>query len=133
MSGKAFVSLGLLPKTLASRLLLLIVLLSIAPFSFGETIRVDRAAQQRVRLGIDAERLWYWNPSNAKALARVAVGELQAEYARVAMVPAYEREAGVINAHAYDKTLSLMASLKAENPQIKFFATPQPISEAYTT
>jgi hypothetical protein len=131
--SKAFASVSFLSKAFVNRLLLLAVLLLIAPFSFGETITVDRQAQQRVRLGIDAERLWYWNPSNAKALARVAVGELQVEYARVAMVPAYEREAGVINAHAYDKTLALMASLKAENPQIKFFATPQPIAEAYTS
>ncbi len=132
MNSKAFNFLGLFSKTLVSKLLLA-TLISAAPFSYGQTITVDKQMRQPVRLGIDAERLWYWSPANAKALARVAVGELKVEYARVAMVPAYERERGVYDNSAYDKTLAMMASLKAENPGIKFFATPQPIDEAYST
>jgi hypothetical protein len=131
MNNKIVVSLRSFSNALAAKFLL-VALMLVTPFSYGGTITVDQQARQPIRLGIDAERLWYWNPVNAKALARIEVGELEVKYARVAMVPAYERERGVINEHAFDKTLALMASFKAENPNIKFFATPQPIDEAYT-
>jgi hypothetical protein len=131
MNNKIVMSLRLFSNALAAKFLL-VALMLVTPFLYGGTITVEQQPRQPIRLGIDAERLWYWNPSNAKALARLAVGELEVEYARVAMVPAYERERGVINERAYEKTLALMASFKAENPRIKFFATPQPIDEAYT-
>ncbi len=132
MNRKTLTSSLRFSKTLASKLLLLAAAVSMAPLAQAGVITVEKQVRQPVRLGIDAERLWFWSPNNAQNLARVSVGELKVEYARVAMVPGYEREEGVINPNAYAKTLAMMKSFKAENPNIKFFATPQPLEEAYT-
>jgi hypothetical protein len=94
MNNKIVMSLRSFSNALAAKFLL-VALMLVTTISYGRTITVDQQARQPIRLGIDAERFWHWNPVNAKVLAP-------------------------------------MASFKAENPRIKFVATPQPIDEAYT-
>jgi len=93
---------------------------------------VSGEQRQQMRFGIDAERLWWWYPGIGKELARHAVGELQADYVRVAIFAAYEREESRKNPKAYDRILDMMKALKRENPDIMFFASPRPLEEAYT-
>ncbi|MBE6426232.1 MAG: hypothetical protein E7029_09655, partial [Planctomycetaceae bacterium] len=76
--------------------LLRITLFLIALFSFSVShadsqrqpdciVSISGQLRQPVRFGIDAERLWfYWKEQNDQ-LARLAVGELKADYARVPM------------------------------------------------
>lgn len=93
---------------------------------------VSNEQRQQMRFGIDAERLWWWYPGIGKELARYAVGDLQADYVRVAIFAAYEREEGRKNPKAYERILDMMKALKRENPAIKFFASPRPLEEAYS-
>jgi len=93
---------------------------------------VSSEQRQQMRFGIDAERLWWWYPGIGRELARYAVGELQADYVRVAIFAAYEREEGRKNPKAYDRILDMMKALRKENPEIKFFASPRPLEEAYS-
>lgn len=95
-------------------------------------ILVSGEQQQQLRFGIDAERLWFWYPSNAKEQAKYAVGMLKVDYVRVAINCAYEREEGDKRPEEYLKILNMMGALKNENPQIKFFASPRPLAEAYS-
>jgi hypothetical protein len=106
------------------------VLLAIG--GYGSQIVVTGERKQLLRLGIDAERLWGWKPVMSNELAQAAVGDLHAEFARVAINCAYEREEGVINATAYDDIVRMMEALRTANPAIKFFASPRPLFEAYT-
>lgn len=102
-------------------------------FVNGQTqITVSPTTKQQMRFGIDAERLWFWRSSLKSELAELAVKELQSDYVRVAINCAYEREQGVKNPAAYDQILEMMTAMKAANPQIKFFASPRPLDEAYT-
>lgn len=96
------------------------------------TITVSSVPKQQMRFGIDAERLWYWRSELKNQLANLAVKDLQSDYVRVAINCAYEREQGVKNPAEYDKILEMMTAMKAANPQIKFFASPRPLDEAYT-
>ena len=89
------------------------------------------AKKQLVRFGVDAERLWYWRSSLKKELAEIAVKELKANYVRVAVNPAYEREEGVKNISEYSKILEMMKAIREANPEIDFFASPRPLEEAY--
>ena len=98
----------------------------------ASSVVVSSTPKQQIRLGIDAERLWYWRSNRKAQLAQFAVGELQVDYVRVAVNCAYEREEGVINAGAYDTILEMMNALKAVNPDIDFFASPRPLDEAYS-
>ncbi|MFC3199824.1 hypothetical protein ACFOET_19555 [Parapedobacter deserti] len=95
-------------------------------------ISVTTTLKQPIQLGIDAERLWHWRSNIKSQLAQLAVGELEADYVRVAINCAYEREEGTINPAAYNQILELMNALKTANPQIDFFASPRPLFEAYT-
>ena len=123
--------------------LLRITLFLIALFSFSVShadsqrqpdciVSISGQLRQPVRFGIDAERLWfYWKEQNDQ-LARLAVGELKADYARVPMNCAYEREEGVIDPHAYgDVIIPMMKTFRKYNPEIQFFASPRPLKEAY--
>ena len=95
-------------------------------------IVVSNTVKQPIALGIDAERLWHWRGYLKDQMAQLAVGEMNTAYIRVAINIAYEREEGVINVSAYDNILEMMNAMKAERSTIKFFASPQPLQEAYT-
>lgn len=97
------------------------------------SIAITPSVKQHLRFGIDAERLWYWKTGSfGNTLADLAVKELKSEFVRVAVNCAYEREEGVIDANAYDKIIDMMTAMKLSNPDIKFFASPRPLNEAYT-
>ncbi len=95
-------------------------------------ITVTSTLKQTIQLGIDAERLWHWRSNIKSQLAQLAVGELEADYIRVAINCAYEREEGVVNAAAYDQILEMMNAMKTVTPNIKIFASPRPLFEAYS-
>ena len=98
------------------------------------TITITGAQRQLLRFGVDAERLWYYWPNQRDRLAEMAVKELKADYVRVAINAAYEREEGNINLGAYtDDIIPLMTKLKSYNPNIKFYASVRPLKEAYDT
>jgi hypothetical protein len=97
-------------------------------------ISVTDEMKQKLRFGIDAERLWYWRTGSfGDTLAKYGVKELKSEYVRVAINCAYEREEGVIDESAYDKILDMMEAIKTANPDILFFASPRPLDEAYSS
>ncbi|SHE65407.1 hypothetical protein SAMN05444274_10224 [Mariniphaga anaerophila] len=93
---------------------------------------VSSEEKQQIKLGIDAERLWYWRSNIKEELAQLAVKELHAEYIRVAISCAYEPEEGVYNENAYEQELEMMNAMKTANPDINFFASPRPLDEAYS-
>lgn len=98
------------------------------------SIEVTSTVKQNLRFGIDAERLWYWKTGSfGNTLADFAVKELKSEFVRVAVNCAYERKEGVVNTAAYDKIIDMMTAMKLSNPDIKFFASPRPLNEAYTS
>ncbi|PWE01373.1 T9SS type A sorting domain-containing protein [Marinilabilia rubra] len=97
-------------------------------------VNVTSNKKQKLRFGIDAERLWYWRTNELSTqLAELGVKKLQSEFVRVAISCAYEREEGVKKPEAYDKILNMMGAMKQANPDIKFFASPRPLDEAYST
>lgn len=98
----------------------------------GITLVVATTPKQQLRLGIDAERLWYWRSTKKTELAMAAVSDLQADYVRIAINCAYERENCVKNETAYKEILEMMTVMRAANPTIKFFASPRPLHEAYS-
>ncbi len=95
------------------------------------TVTVSQVRRQKMCLGVDAERLWYWRSPLAEELADLAVGELRSSYVRVAINCEYEREEGNVQPAAYDKILEVMDHMKRINPDIAFFASPRPLAEAY--
>jgi hypothetical protein len=97
------------------------------------SVTISPSVKQNLRFGIDAERLWYWRTGSfGNTLADLAVKELKSEFVRVAVNCAYEREEGVVNSTAYDKIIDMMTAMKLSNPDIKFFASPRPLNEAYS-
>ncbi len=97
------------------------------------TVVLTTTNKQKLRFGIDAERLWYWQTGTfGNTLANLGVKELQSAFVRVAIDCAYEREEGVKKPELYNKILDMMTAMKTANPAIKFFASPRPLDEAYT-
>lgn len=96
-------------------------------------VTVSNNKKQKIRLGIDAERLWYWRSGIKDQLAQKAVGEMKSDYARIAINAAYELEQGAKNETAYKEILEVMTAFCKANSEIKFFASPRPLMEAYTT
>jgi hypothetical protein len=96
------------------------------------TIEVSDSIKQKIGLGVDAERLWYWRSPLKDRLAELAVKEMNSKYVRVAIACDYEREKGVIKPEAYSMILEMMTAMKKANPEILFFASPRPLHEAYT-
>ncbi|NGM63101.1 hypothetical protein G5B30_14415 [Sphingobacterium sp. SGG-5] len=94
---------------------------------------VSDQQKQQLRFGVDAERLWFWRSGNKDELAKAAVGDMQSDYVRVAINAAYEREYGNKNESAYHEILEMMTAMRAANPNIKFFASPRPLHEAYNS
>jgi len=95
-------------------------------------ITISSETGQILRFGIDAERLWFWRPQIGAQLAEIGVKELKADFVRVAIDCAYEREEGVKKPEVYTPILDMMTEMKKASPNIKFFATPRPLWNAYT-
>ena len=97
-------------------------------------VKISSEPRQLLHFGVDCERLWYFWDSQREALCKLAAGDLQVDFARVAINAAYEREEGDKQLSAYtDDIIPLMTLLKKFNPDIKFFASPRPLKEAYST
>ena len=90
--------------------------------------------QQKMRFGIDYERLWFWNKSfddeERTLLAKWSVVDTGVDYIRVAINSAYELKEGELDPTAYTKKIiPMMKEMKKANPDIKFFASPRPLNE----
>jgi len=101
----------------------------------GYDLVVGQTRQQRMRYGMDYERLWFWtgglNSSERDDIAKWSAIDTRIDYIRVAINCAYERNEGERNLSAYtDKIIPLMQEMKDANPDIKFFASPRPLHEA---
>ena len=101
----------------------------------GFSLVVGENRQQKMRYGMDYERLWYWtgglNASERRDVATWSAVDTGIDFVRVAMNSAYELTEGDINLNAYtNKILPLMTVMKEANPDIKFFASPRPLNEA---
>ncbi|MGJ8655164.1 MAG: hypothetical protein ACSHX6_01835 [Akkermansiaceae bacterium] len=96
---------------------------------------ISTQKQQKMRFGIDYERLWYWgknlNDEERKLIAKWSLTDTGVDYVRVAINSKYEMKEGQLDPKAYtSKILPMMKVMQAENPKIKFFASPRPHNEA---
>ena len=103
------------------------------PVGFDLLVGVNR--QQKMRFGMDYERLWFWtgglNSAERDLVAKWSAIDTRIDYIRVAINSAYELEEGTYNLSAYtNKIIPLMQEMKDANPNIKFFASPRPLNEA---
>ena len=101
----------------------------------GFNLIVGENRQQKMRYGMDYERLWYWtgglNASERRDVATWSAVDTGIDFVRVAMNSAYELTEGDINLNAYtNKIIPLMTAMQDANPDIKFFASPRPLNEA---
>ena len=97
------------------------------------TITVQSEEKQQMRYGLDFERLWFWYGPQTylEDCAQWSVVDCDVDYLRVAINCGYELEEGVYNLSAYtNKIIPMMTTMKAANPNIKFFASPRPLKEA---
>lgn len=102
------------------------------PTPKGDVITISGNLRQEINLGIDAERLWFWRSYIKDEVARLSVSEMKSHFVRVAIPCDYEREEGVLKPDAYDMIREMMNAMKNANPEIKFFASPRPLQEAYS-
>lgn len=114
-------------------LLLLLFLTSLAQAKEAELV-IGTKTLQRMRYGIDFERLWYWTKSldaeERDLIAKWSVVDTKVDYIRVAIHAGYELEEGKLNPKAYtSKIIPMMKEMKEANPKIKFFASPRPLNE----
>ena len=101
----------------------------------GLDIVVGSTPQQKMRYGMDYERLWYWgtnlNSTERDQIARWTAVDAAVDFVRVAMNSGYELTEGTYNLPEYtDKIIPVMQEMKQANPDIKFFASPRPLNEA---
>jgi hypothetical protein len=99
----------------------------------GIDLTVGNTLQQKMRYGLDYERLWYWygSTANKNTVARWSMVDCDVDYIRVAMNCEYELTEGSYDLTAYtDKIIPMMQAMKAAKPNIKFFASPRPLNEA---
>ncbi|WP_419195192.1 carbohydrate-binding protein [Novipirellula herctigrandis] len=101
----------------------------------GFDLVVGNMKQQKMRYGMDYERLWYWtgglNSSERDLIAKWSAIDTRIDYIRVAINSAFELEKGDLDFSAYtNKIIPLMQEMKDANPDIKFFASPRPLNEA---
>ena len=101
----------------------------------GFELIVGSDEQQKMRFGMDYERLWFWNSgfseSQKAELATWSAVDTRIDYIRVAMNSAYELDEGDIDLSAYTrKIFPMMHAMQDANPDIKFFASPRPLNEA---
>ena len=104
----------------------------------GFPLFVGNTRQQRMRYGMDYERLWFWtgglNASERDDIAKWSAIDTRIDYIRVAINAEYELVEGTYDLRAYtDKIIPLMQEMKDANPDLKFFASPRPLHEAYSS
>ena len=114
--------------------LCLLVCLSSSLSAQEYNLVIGNEKQQKMRYGMDFERLWYWsNNLNAEERALVAkwsVVDTGIDYIRVAINSSYELKEGELNPKAYTKKIiPMMKVMQQANPNIKFFASPRPHNE----
>jgi hypothetical protein len=96
-------------------------------------LTVTNTKKQKMRYGLDYERLWFWYgpTANMDTVARWSMIDCDVDYIRVAMNCEYELTEGIYNLAAYtDRIIPMMTAMKAAKPDIKFFASPRPLDEA---
>lgn len=96
-------------------------------------LTVGNTRKQKMRYGLDYERLWFWYgpAANMDTVARWSMVDCDVDYIRVAMNCEYELTEGTYNLAAYtDRIIPMMAAMKAAKPDIKFFASPRPLDES---
>ena len=101
----------------------------------GHALTIGNTPQQKMRYGMDYERLWYWtgglNGSERDQIARWSVVDADVDFVRVAVNSAYELTEGSYDLNGYtNKIIPLMQEMQQANPNIKFFASPRPLDEA---
>ena len=89
---------------------------------------------QKMRFGIDFERLWYWSggfdAEERDLIAQWSVVDTKVDYIRVAIHAGYELKEGQLDPKAYTKKIiPMMKEMQEANPEIKFFASPRPLNE----
>ena len=99
-----------------------------------DEIVIGTKTLQKMRFGIDFERLWFWsgglNDEERDQIAQWSVVDTNADYVRVAINAGYELEEGKFNPKAYtSKIIPMMKEMKEAKPEIKFFASPRPLNE----
>lgn len=114
-------------------------LFNLDSFSFEtierELLTIGSTQKQKMRYGMDYERLWYWtgglNSSERDQVARWSVVDADVDFIRVAVNGGYELTEGTYNLSAYtNKIIPMMQEMQQANPNIKFFASPRPLDEA---
>ena len=95
-------------------------------------LTVGNTKKQKMRYGLDYERLWFWYgpEANLDTVARWSMVDCDVDYIRVAINCDYELTEGDYNLAAYtDRIIPMMAAMKAAKPDIKFFASPRPLQD----
>ncbi|MDF7823620.1 carbohydrate-binding protein [Pontiellaceae bacterium B12227] len=103
-------------------------------FTAGDAtpLTVGTSRNQMLRLGLDYERLWYWYGSQVEPVPEWSVNDCNIDYLRTAMNSGYELEEGTYDLSAYtSKIIPMMTAMQEANPNIKWFASPRPLNEAY--
>ena len=101
----------------------------------GHNLTIGNTQQQKMRYGMDYERLWFWtgglNTTERDDIARWSAVDTDIDYVRVAINAGYELTEGDFNLSAYtNKIIPMMTEMQDANPNIKFFASPRPLDEA---
>ena len=124
------------PKMLCATASLWLIFLAFTPLHAKEfELIVGKEKQQKMRFGMDYERLWYWSngldAEERALLAKWSVVDTEIDYIRVAINAGYELKEGQLNPKAYTKKIiPMMKVMQTANPNIKFFASPRPLDEA---
>lgn len=105
----------------------------VVPAGLNSTVTITDIKKQKMRYGIDAERLWFWRTNSLSTrLAELGVKNMKTDFVRVAVNCAYEKVEGQKDFTTYSKILNMMNAMKTANPNIAFFASPRPLAEAYS-
>lgn len=97
-----------------------------------QTVTITDDIKQKIYIGLDAERLWYWRDNLRDELAQLSVGDINVKFARVAIDCGYELEEEIKKPEVYDVQLNMMKAFKEKRPDLVFFATPRPLFNSYT-
>ncbi|MDB4265199.1 carbohydrate-binding protein [bacterium] len=115
-------------------------LYNIDSFTFEEIqptqVLVGNDPLQTMRYGMDYERLWYWtgglSESERRQIAQWSVVDNDIDFVRVAINSEYELTENTYDLRAYTRRIiPVMEKMQEANPDIKFFASPRPLHEAY--
>ncbi|MDF7805975.1 carbohydrate-binding protein [Pontiellaceae bacterium B12219] len=103
-----------------------------APVIPDVTLTVGDTKNQMMRYGLDYERLWYWYGDGLADVPKWSVTDCNVDFIRTAMNSGYELTEGTYDLSAYTKKIiPMMTAMQNENPNIKWFASPRPLNEAY--